>query len=435
MALSLAAAFLATSVGGWLLRERLHAALERSFEYQLKDRIESLAAQLEAAGLVATRGNQLEQGDFGRIFSGWYWVMQRGQDTYRSRSSWDSTLHTDRAIDLRGDARLWTLADPTGRPLLGIRRHLVVDGESAQLHVFGPMEGTLQEWRRINRILLSTQLALLLTLVVLTVLVVRLGLAPLRRLQLQLERVQSGQTQSVGQGYGADLDPVAAAVDQVLKRNTKVVERAQHQAADLSHALKKPLAILGIEARKPSIPGPWLQTQVQAMSHTIDRHLARFASGAGSTDWVQAHSVVQRIIALMQNIHHPKALQWELDGVDIGGTDSAAVRWRGVASDLEEMLGNLLDNAGKWASQQVRVTLRQGDGGMVVTIEDDGPGLSPAQLALAAQRGRRFDEAITGHGLGLAIVGDIAQTYGGQLTLGSSALGGLQCILRLPTGH
>jgi len=429
IALSLAAAFMGTSVGGWMLRERLHAAVERGLESQLKDRMESLIAQFESAGLHATRSNRLEQGEFGRIFSGWYWVVRRGDEVYRSRSSWDSALPADQARDLHGDGRLWAITDPTQRPLLGVTQRLALDGESAQVYVFGPMDDTLAEWRRIDRILLTTQLVLLLSLALSTVLVVRVGLRPLRRLRQRLDQVHRGQARDVGQGFGPDLDPVAATVDQVLQRNAKVVERARHQAADLSHALKKPLAVLGIEARQASVPGPWLQAQVHAMSHTIDRHLARFGSGAGSSDWVEVLAVVHRIAALMAHIHHGKALRW-----DMPRARAAGPRWRGVASDLEEMLGNLLDNAGKWARRQVRVSVQGDAAGLLIAIEDDGPGLDAAQREQAAQRGRRFDENVGGHGLGLAIVRDIAETYGGELSLGTGELGGLRCELRLPLG-
>lgn len=427
MVLSLLATSIGTSIGGWMLRERLHLAVERGLESQLKSRMESLVAHIESTGIYVTRSNRLDQGDFGRIFSGWYWMLRRGDDGYRSRSSWDSTMAADQARDLYGDGRLWVMADPVGRQVAGVTHRWVLEGVEAQLYVFGPMDEVLAERRHIDRVLLTTQLVLLISLAGLTVLVVRTGLAPLRRLQQRLDRVQSGQEHRVGQGFGPDLDPLAATVDQMLQRNTKVIERARHQAADLSHALKKPLTILGMEARKDTVPGEWLQEQVYAMSHTIDRHLARFGSGAGGGDWVDVGAVVQRIVGLIEQIHAERGLVWSVVQQGVEG-----VRWQGGASDLEEMLGNLLDNAGKWAAHRVEVGAVVHEQALTVSIEDDGTGLSSAQLDAVAQRGLRFDEGVQGHGLGLAIVRDIAETYGGELTIGPGTGRGLRCVLRLP---
>ncbi|MDR2129230.1 MAG: sensor histidine kinase, partial [Burkholderiaceae bacterium] len=431
------ATFAATSMGGWLLRERLHATVQRSFENQLRDRLQHLSAQFESDPLLGTRGNRAEQGDFGRIFSGWYWIVQRaGSGQRQSRSSWDSPLRLERARDISegsssGSGTRLALDDPTGRPLMGVAETVMLDGQSARIYVFGPMDGVLQEWQRIDRILLTTQILLMLALALLAIATVRFCLRPLRRLRQQLGRVHSGDAPAIGQGYGPDLDPVAATIDQVLQRNAQVAERARHQAADLSHALKKPLAVLGIEARKPSVSGAWLQSRVQAISHTIDQHLARFASGAGSGNWVELGALIERLIALMGKIHQNRNLQWETDSAS--APQLALLRWRGAASDFEEMAGNLLDNAGKWARGRVRIGLHaDGAQHIVLQIEDDGPGLSEEQLQQVARRGQRFDENVAGHGLGLAIARDIAETYGGQLTVRRSLLGGLCCALRLP---
>ena len=313
---------------------------------------------------------------------------------------------------------------------MGIVQRIVLDGQAVQLYVFGPAQETLQEQQRIDTILLTAQAGLLLALVILLVASVRIGLRPLRHLQRQLDLIHAGKAHRVSTGFGPDLDPVAMTVDQMLTRNAKVVERAQHQAADLSHALKKPLALLGMEARKAHVCGAWLQDQVHAMSRSIDRHLARFGSGSSSSDWVEIDVVLQRIKGLMEKIHQHKKLQWTMV-VSVPSSDG--LRWRGVRADLEEMFGNLLDNAGKWGHRQVIITVSKDDlDRLLVCIDDDGPGLSVEQLAQVAHRGRRFDERVAGHGLGLAIVRDIAEIYGGQLALEQSSWGGIRCRLVLP---
>lgn len=434
-ALSVLAVFVGTSVGGWMLREYLHASIERSFEAQLKDRLDRLLLQFEGGGVQATRSDRAGQGDFGRIFSGWYWVVTQDGTEHQSRSSWDSPLDLRRATDLHGNARLWTLTDATGRPLLGLRHSVVVDGVPSEVHVFGPMEQTLAAWAHIDRVLLTVQALMLLCLALLVAMAVRWGLAPLRRMQARMQQVHQGRLPAVGQGFSADLDPLAAVLDQVLSRNEQVVARAQNQAADLSHALKKPLALLTLEARKATLPGPWVLAQAQALSHTIDRHLARLGSGAGTQEPVPVCAVLQRILGLMQQLHADRGLHWATHGCPPSGSGPL---WRGNAADLEEMLGNLLDNAGKWAGAQVQVGVQWTQAqnspspAVCLLIDDDGPGLSEGQLAQAAQRGRRFDEEVPGHGLGLAIVRDLAETYQGRLELRSSPLGGLRCELHLP---
>ena len=291
--------------------------------------------------------------------------------------------------------------------------------------MFGPLEETLAEWRRIDRILLLTLLGLMLAMTACTVLQVRLGLLPLRRLQQALVDIQEGRQMRLEQSFGPDLDPMAEAMNQVLQGNARIVERARHQAADLGHALKKPLAVLAMQARNEQLPGASLQEQVLAMSHTIDRHLARFGSGAGSAERVPLPEALARLLMLMRQIHADKALDWRADMPE-------TLFWRGAVSDLEEMAGNLLDNAGKWAASRVEITVRAEPEHIRLRIEDDGAGMTPAQMQQALERGQRFDEKVEGHGLGLAIVQDIAETYEGRLHMRTSALGGLCCELLLP---
>jgi len=423
--LSLLALLLTLGSGGWLLRGSLHQMVLRGFEADLRGHAERLRWELETYGPFATHGTAPQQGEFARIFSGWYWALRDGPTTRQSRSAWDSTLDLDRARAWAGHDDLLQLQGPQQQALLGLRQPFILRGRPVELYVFGPLEPTRIEWQRIDRLLgLTLGLGWLLILA-LTWFQVRLGLAPLRRLQARLRAVEGGQTQRVGTGFGPDLDPMAQAVDRVLQHNAQVVERARHQAADLSHALKKPLSLLALQARSDTVSGPWLQTQVQAMSHSIDRHLARFASGAGSHERVDLQPVLERLWTLMRQVHGERGLRWE-------ARPTPDLCWRGAAPDLEEMVGNLLDNAGKWARAHVRLEVKRDGDGLTLRVEDDGPGMGGDPGAQTPIRGRRFDERTAGHGLGLAIVQDIAATYGGRLRLDRSPLGGLLAELTLP---
>lgn len=414
--LGVLAALLATGAAGLLLRHQLHAVVLRSFEHSLAERGERVAAELQAAAADSAA----TVGEFGRIFSGWYWQLDDGTRTLRSRSLWDSGL------DLAGTAGtgLRRLTGPRQEALMGRSRPLVLDGRTAQLHVFGPVADTDLEMARIDRVLIALQGAFIVLFALLTVAQARLGLAPVRRLQAALQRVHDGEDGRVHGRFGPDLDPLAGEINAVLARNSRIVERSRHHAADLSHALKKPLALLGVRTHRPSVDSGEVRAQVDAMAALIDRHLARAGSGAGQAQWLGVAEPLQQLVGLMRQLHAARTLDWQLD-LDAG------LRWKGEATDLEEMAGNLLDNAGKWARQRVRLRAYAQGQGLVLQVDDDGPGLAEAQRDQAAQRGLRFDEAVEGSGLGLAIVRGIVETYGGQLQFNASPLGGLRCTLRL----
>ena len=239
-----------------------------------------------------------------------------------------------------------------------------------------------------------------------------------------LRAIHNGEQTRVGTGYGPDLDPLAREIDDMLERNARIVARARGHAADLSHALKKPLALLGAETNNEHT-----RQHIANMNRLIERHLARAGSGAGDMRRIDLAASLAQLTALMRRLHAARNLDWQLH------TDGD-LHLRAEQTDLEEMLGNLLDNAGKWAASRVRTEARHladaKRGHIQITIEDDGPGLTDEQIARAARRGERFDQSTAGNGLGIPIAADLAETYDGSLELGRSALGGLQITLRLP---
>jgi signal transduction histidine kinase len=208
------------------------------------------------------------------------------------------------------------------------------------------------------------------------------------------------------------------------------VERAREEAGNLAHALKTPLAVLGNAAEgEDGALGDAVRRQIESMRRHVDHHLAR-ARAAGSTGAaagvVPLDEVLAGLEATLAMLHQERkvALSVRLNG---------APAFRGERHDLEEMLGNLMDNACKWASAKVTVRAgAAGEGRLSVTVDDDGPGLSEPERAAALARGRRLDESAPGDGLGLAIVDDLVALYGGALTLATSPLGGLSARLELP---
>jgi signal transduction histidine kinase len=424
VALAAIAALLVSTVGGWILRQSVQGTLLRHFEQRLAERTERLLAGfsvLPGSSQIHWLGRSNDE--FGRIFSGWYWQLEGSGELQASRSLWDSRLDTASNRPVPGNPELRQGVDPQGLAVMGIVRVIEVDGQAAHLHVYGPAAEIASELDRLDRILLLTQLGLIVSLLLTSILQVRLGLLPLRRLRDRLAAVRTGSAASVGNDYGPELAPLAQELDLVLARNARIVDRARGHAADLSHALKKPLSLLAADGELQR--NALLRQQVGAMTQLIDRHLARAGSGAGSVRQVAVGDCIDSLIGLMQRLHRERGLSWQLDV-------NRDLHWRGEQTDFEEMLGNLLDNAGKWARSRVSVRARRQHDEVVVEIGDDGPGLSAEQIRETGVRGRRFDEDVEGSGLGLAITGDIAETYAGELSLGRSPLGGLLACLRLP---
>ena len=302
--------------------------------------------------------------------------------------------------------------------------------------------------RSIDRVLLATGGALLGLLLCLTVVQVRIGLEPLRRLVAAMAQLRQptactipAQVQLERLPVGTDLEAFKQELLALLQRNTQIVARARSHAADLNHALKKPLsALVAAASAQPTVCASTVLKQTHAMSRLIDRYQARTHSDALQTEWTQAgqwvdvQDCIGQLLAMMRQLHHVAELDWQL--VWNAPTDTALL-WRGERADLDEALGNLLDNAGKWAASVARVTVSIDAPGSAqpmlhICIADDGPGLSQQQLHSAGARGLRFDESVEGSGLGLCITQQIAQSYGGTLTLDKSpALKGLQACLVL----
>lgn len=411
-------------VAWWMLHQALHEAMRSGFEQRLSERAELLAARFEIRPGAAPEYAEPRVGDdFARIFSGWYWRVRGADSALHSRSLWDADLGAVREI---APGRLDAVG-PQREPLFGVTRTLGPAGEGAlRLEVFGPAAPVLDELRTFDRRLALLLALLLLALAAVALVQVRFGLRPLSRLRGALTQVDEGARDRLGSGFGPDLDPLAGELDGLLERNARIVARARGHAADLAHALKKPLALLRGEAdAAEAVPSELVRGQVEDVARLIDRHLARAGSGAGERRRVALRPRIEALAALLRQLHAARALDWTVNVPD-------ALHWRGEPTDLEEMLGNLMDNAGKWARRRVEVSAQEQGDRVCIRIDDDGPGLSEAELAQAAQRGRRFDEQVEGSGLGLAIAADIAATYQGALALSRAPLGGLRAELVLP---
>ncbi len=419
--------------GGLALRESVRNVLQNGFERRIQERADEIAARLYVAknGLSYDR-SIIANSDFSRIYSGWYWQADLAPDApatmkqrqLRSRSLWDAELVLPTGAG--SEETLLQLSGPRGEPLLGHTRSLTGNDTAFVLHVFGPETEIHALLHGFDYLLIAAICGWLLLMALFTFIQVRVGLHPLVRLRKNVEALATGDKERVGASFGADLDPLAKEIDQMLERNERIVHRGRTHTADLAHALKKPLSLLNAEAaRLPPDAAALIVEQTQSMTRMIERHLARAGSGAGNLRRVDIQACARGMIDLIARIHADRGLNWELDCPQ-------AYCIRANQADIEEMLGNLLDNAGKWADSRVRLHVRQQGNTLSLCVEDDGAGLDEQQRQEAGNRGRRFDESREGSGLGLAIVADIAETYAGSLRLETSAWGGLAAILELP---
>jgi signal transduction histidine kinase len=261
----------------------------------------------------------------------------------------------------------------------------------------------------------------------------RQGLTPFRKLRERLTAVRMGKDRRVEGAYPDEVQPLIDDLNALLENREKAVKRAIATAGDLAHGLKTPLALLAQEADRAAAAGnPELAEsiahQVDRMSRHVNYHLARAraaASGAAGAARCPVASCADALVRTLLKLYAGRALE-------ISSTIAPDLCARVQREDLEEMLGNLMDNACKWANSRIVLEASRIDTMLVFTLDDDGPGLARTLRTVVLERGVRIDEAAPGSGLGLAIVRDLAELYGGSITLDDSPLGGLRARVSLP---
>ena len=262
----------------------------------------------------------------------------------------------------------------------------------------------------------------------------RAGLLPFNRLRQQLLSLRDGSRLRIEGTYPAEVQPLVNDLNSLLEHRERIVTRALAKAGDLAHGLKTPLAVLHQEADRAEAARQFetastISAQVERMRRQIDYHLAQ----ARATAPGNAPSAPCPLLPSVQGLTRTLLRIYNDRGVAIDLDVSPDHSIRGQREDLEEMLGNLLDNACKWARSRVKVQSIQENGGVLITVDDDGPGLPSSMRNQVLQRGMRADESAPGSGLGLAIVRDLAELYNGTIALGDSPMGGLRASLRLPS--
>lgn len=270
-------------------------------------------------------------------------------------------------------------------------------------------------------------------LVIAVFLQVQIGLRPLFGLRNEIADVRKGKAARIAKTYPVEIQPLAEQVNRLLDQNQETVERQRTHVGNLAHALKTPLSVMLAEAgtQQGQLPDI-VRKQTEIMKAQVDHHLRRARAAARAQllgERTPIAEVVDELAVMLERV-------FETKGVEIDWRAPDDLGFRGERQDLQEILGNLMENACKWAKRRVRISAGPtGLGQMVLVVEDDGPGLPADQREAALQRGMRMDETTPGSGLGLSIVVELTKAYGGRITLGDSDMGGLKVLLELPTAE
>ena len=426
---------------GLLLASLFTAALERNFDQRLRSVLDGLLANIEVTAEGSPRlSSAIVDPRFGLPLSGWYWQVvpvdaAQGTADLASNSLLEQRLTVPPEFAGKVGVQAFYLTDTLGVTLRAIAQVFTLPGSTRQYSVLvaGNYDELSAEVQSFNRALISSLVLLALGLALAVFVQVRFGLRPLRAMQAKLLAIRQGEVTELKGEYPAELRPVADELNLLIQSNAEIVERARTQVGNLAHALKTPLSVLTNEAAGQETPlAAKVTEQTGLMRDQVSLYLDRArraarAQGLGAVTEVKP--VLEALARTLERITRDKAVTVTVDCAE-------ALKFRGERQDLEEMVGNLMDNACKWAAARVTVSARPapsaaGRSLLVIAVEDDGPGLPPELRSQALKRGQRLDETKPGSGLGLAIVRETAAMYNGDVQLDEASLGGLRASLTL----
>lgn len=429
---------------GVVLSSLYRNAVERAFDRRINVYLRNIVAEIANN----PRSPTIEPETLGEpLFfipgSGWYWQITRlsdPKDRKASRSSPDEgfpTLESLEVPQVYGGLRQAYIRGPDNQRLRAVERYLDL-GEDGRffLMIAGDSFEIDDEVSDFNDSLLATLGFILLAFMAIVWFQIRYGLRPLKNVTDALSEIRSGQTDRLQGNFPKEVAPLAGEVNALLDTNREIVDRARTHVGNLAHALKTPLSVLMNESA--NVQGPAaekIREQLGVMRDQVQRHLdrARIAARAAVVSTtVEVAPAIETLVRTMEKIHRER-------GVVLHAKLDPVVKFRGEQQDIEEMVGNLVDNACKWAGSRVDIEMlalsapRAGlPGSFRIQVDDDGPGLASDEREEVLHRGKRLDESKPGTGLGLSIVLELAKLYGGTLQLGSSPLGGLRAELVLP---
>jgi len=417
---------------------------ERHVERRIGSELETYLNQITASVGVTTNGriafsHDLADPRFNQPLSGLYWQIQDEErpTLLRSRSLWDNVVELP-ADELTGSAvHEHLLPGPAGQALIVRERRILFQPDSEERRVriaVAVDKQTLVEARNAFAADMLPYLVVMAAVLLAAAWIqVRIGLAPLDSVRRGVTDIRSGATRRLERVYPDEVMPLVDEMNGLLEAQQQAIERARAWTADLAHGLKTPLMVLTADSQRLREAGNSsiaddLDQLAESMRRRVDRELirARVRSGIETRRvFADAGDAVKRVVRTLKRTPRGAALAWSVEAPD--GADAAI-----LPEDLTELLGNILENATKWADAAVSVSVSKGSA-ILIQVEDDGPGVAEDQLITLGQRGVRLDEQKQGSGLGLAIARDVAEAYHGVLSFAQSPMGGLAVTVRIPS--
>ena len=366
--------------------------------------------------------------------SGWYWqIVHDGKVLARSPSLAGKDIDLGRIGGLE-HAGAMVLDGPYGTPLRVQTRQISAGnpGEHLLLISSAPMMGVTDDVSDVAQHLVVSFAVLALGLVVAVYLQVRIALKPISAIHEGISDIHRGKSDKLHGDFPSGVQSLVDELNNLLEHNSVLLRRARNQLGDLAHSIKNPLTVINNEARSmdDSETGRLITKQTTDISESVNHHLSR-ARAFGTTKVLGSRAkvrpVAEDLAFALRRIYQKRDLEFDLEGLG----DSSV---RCEVQDLEEMLGNLMDNACKWAKSRVIVHCTAAQDRRYLFVEDDGPGIPEDKIDHVLQRGQRLDESKQGHGLGLSIVQELVELYRGAISLNRSDHGGLSVKLELPGG-
>ena len=437
----LSAGWLVIALAGtaFLLTDLYSRQLDSNLTNQLKFDIDALSTAVLDSSDPRLADVGIGDPRFSRSSTGWYWVIRTDAgDVLATSGSVAGSVAPALSGSFDADNyRSGVLTDDAGNHLRAIERATVSNGRPLHITATGNLDEIQDLVGNFRGQTLTVLGAVGLALAVMSGIAARLALRPVERLRNAIETVRDGEAQSITDAYPREIAPLAEEINELMRSNTQIIERARNAVGNLAHGLKTPLAVLRNEASAaPDNPlSKVTLSESEKMTQLVATYLDRARIAARSAvvgKRADATMVMLRLVRVMEKLHTNVTIAFK--------RPDASIPWfRGDAGDLEEMAGNLLDNACKWSQGKIAVTMaaeRGSSAGMlVIRVEDDGPGISEDDASKVLRRGVRLDEKTPGSGLGLDIVKELVDVYGGSLQLKRSVLGGVLAELRLPAAR
>ncbi|KRW68379.1 histidine kinase [Pseudomonas sp. TTU2014-066ASC] len=421
----LVVALLLVQTSLWLFE----AGLKRSLENDLREETEGLLIAIVKGPDGIKLDTQRLNPRYQRPFSGHYFRIELPDRTWRSRSLWDAVPAWPETSGLAAEL----LEGPQRQRLLAFSAEYRRDGQPIVISVAQDYTPILDSFARVRLSGLGLVGVALLVFLLLQRYAMTLALRPLERARQQIAQLQQGQRQQLDSQAPVELQPLVAQINHLLTQTEETLQRSRHALGNLGHALKTPLAVLGSLIQREELAAhpqlhAALQEQLGQIQQRISRELtrARLAGDVLPGAHFDCAAELPALLDTLRMIHQRDIqLRW---------TAPSDCRLPWDREDMLELLGNLLDNACKWANSEVVLSIERSAAGYRLRVDDDGPGIPAAERAPVLDRGTRLDERAEGHGLGLGIVRDILSAWGGTLSLQDSPLGGLQVQIELPVG-